>query len=83
MRIELDVSGLPPCEPLENIVAALPRLSAGDWLHVHHRQEPHPLYRLLEQGGYAWRTQTGGHAGFEIFIWRHGDLAAEQGAAEV
>ena len=80
MRIDLDVSDLVPCEPLEQITEQLQRLAEGSWLHVIHRQEPHPLYRLLQQGGFAWHTCRGGPAGYVILIWRRGDEAAEHEA---
>ena len=83
MRIDLDVSELVPCEPLERITEQLQRLDSGSWLYVLHRQEPHPLYRLLEQGGFAWRTRKGGTAGYVILIWRRGDEVAESEALRV
>lgn len=82
MRIELDVSGLPPCEPLEQVLQGLKTLAPGDWLEVHHRQEPFPLYKLLEQGGFAWHTEPGVQADYRILIWREGDEAARGGAMD-
>jgi len=72
----LDVSLLEPCEPLERILAALPQLPAGHYLHVLHRMEPHPLYPILKQLGYAWITQVGQQV--ELFIWQRDDIQAEQ-----
>ena len=80
MRIDLDVSELVPCEPLERITEQLHRLVTGSWLQVVHRQEPFPLYKLLEQGGFAWHTTAGGPAGYVIRIWRKGDMVAEREA---
>jgi uncharacterized protein (DUF2249 family) len=80
VRIDLDVSELVPCEPLERITEQLRRLETGNWLHVIHRQEPHPLYQLLAQGGFAWHTSPGGPAGYVILIWRKGDTPAEREA---
>lgn len=77
MRIDLDVSELPPCEPLERVLAALGDLKAGDWLRVRHRQQPYPLYSLLQESGFAWSVSSRGAADFEIRIWRKGDTAAE------
>ena len=37
MRIDLDVSELVPCEPLERITEQLQRLEIGSWLYVIHR----------------------------------------------
>ncbi len=82
MRIDLDVSDLPPCEPLERVLETVQTLAVGDWLQVLHRQEPFPLYHLLEQGGFSWRTLKGAEHGFEIRIWRTADPAAEKNAQE-
>ncbi len=79
--IELDVSALEPCEPLERILEALPRLGAGDWLRVRHRREPRPLYGLLAEGGFRWWTRCD-ERGCEIRIWRDGDAGAEQAALD-
>ena len=79
--IELDVRELPPCEPLERVMAALRDLPPGDYLSVLHRREPFPLYRLLEQGGYAWRTRPRGGDGLEILVWHRGDSRAEAALA--
>lgn len=80
MRIDLDVSELVPCEPLERITEQLRRLESGSWLHVIHRQEPYPLYKLLEQGGFAWHTSSSGPSAYKILIWRKGDASAEREA---
>jgi uncharacterized protein (DUF2249 family) len=65
----LDVSELEPPEPLERILDALADLPQGDWLHVLHRREPFPLYRMLHDMGYRWYTRTGPEAGIEMFVW--------------
>lgn len=82
MRIDLDVSALPPCEPLELTLEGLRRLRTGDWLRVSHRREPFPLYQLLEQAGFRWETRGLGTDRYEIRIWRAGDTAAERAARE-
>jgi uncharacterized protein (DUF2249 family) len=56
MAHELDVRGLPPPEPFEHIMRALPTLPAGAYLHVHIDREPYPLYEVLRDRGYAWQT---------------------------
>lgn len=82
MKHSIDVSMLEPCEPLERTLAALQELQPGDYLHVLHRREPMLLYPLLEQGGFGWRTRPGGPAGYEVFIWRRDDNAAERAALQ-
>ncbi|MBE9563433.1 MAG: DUF2249 domain-containing protein [Proteobacteria bacterium] len=72
----LDVSQLEPCEPMERILAAIPNLSIGEYLHVLHRMEPHPLYKILTQQGYSWITKADKQP-IEIYIWRSNDLVAK------
>lgn len=76
MTITLDVSQLEPCEPMERILASLPNLQPGEYLHVQHRMEPHPLYPILTQQGYSWKTKADKQP-IEIYIWRSDDLVAE------
>lgn len=76
MQIELDVSMLEPCEPLEQTLEAIKRLNPGDYLHVLHRREPHLLYPLLEKSGYSWRCLSDQPGRYDIFIWRTDDIAA-------
>jgi len=73
----LDVSTLEPCEPLNRILAALEELNEGEYLHVLHRMEPQPLYRILEQRNFAWRLENGKRAPIELFIWQRVDTKAE------
>jgi tRNA 2-thiouridine synthesizing protein A len=56
MTHELDVRGLPPPEPFEQIMRVLPTLNAGASLHVLIHREPYPLYEVLRENGYAWQT---------------------------
>lgn len=75
------MSALPAPEPLEQVLAELPRLGAGEYLHVLHRREPWPLFEILEAEGFAAHMQPGGPAGFEIVIWRRDDAEAAAAAA--
>lgn len=65
---KLDVRGLPPPEPFENIMHALQTLPAGEALHVTIHREPHPLYEILRGTGYAWQTTALADGNFEILI---------------
>lgn len=77
--IQLDVRLLEPCEPLEQILAALNALPNGDYLHVLHRLEPFPLYKIIKQQGFQWLTRSLSlEIPIEIFIWRENDLIAYQ-----
>jgi uncharacterized protein (DUF2249 family) len=70
MTHELDVRGLPPPEPFELIMGALPALPAGACLHVHIDREPYPLYAVLHDSGYAWQTTALADGSFSIRISR-------------
>ncbi len=66
----LDVSGLEPPEPLEQILSALEKLKYGEHLRVLHRREPFPLYAILNESGFAYETLPGKSTNYEILI-RH------------
>lgn len=65
----LDVCGLEPPEPLERVLDALSRLDAGRRLRVVIGREPFPLYRILENNGYAYRTRCRDDYLYEVLIW--------------
>ena len=65
----LDVRGLEPPEPLEKVLDALERLSAGDQLCMMIEREPRPLYRILANNGYAYRTETLPGFLYQVTIW--------------
>lgn len=69
----LDVRDLTPPEPLERVLTAIGSLGKGQYLRVRHHREPFPLYPILQKSGFAWLTQPGLEAPFEIFIWRRND----------
>jgi uncharacterized protein (DUF2249 family) len=69
MEQVIDVSKLPPPEPMERILDALADLAEGDWLRVRHRRDPIPLYRMLRDMGYRWDTSCLAPDRFEILIW--------------
>ena len=67
---EIDVRGLAPPEPFERIVPALHKLVPGATLKVLIHREPFPLYDMLRESGYVWRTQKLPEFGFRIQISR-------------
>ncbi len=75
----LDVSDLEPPEPLVRALARIGALKEGQYLRMRHRREPCLLYPNLEQRGFTHLTRTSG-SGFDVFIWRKDDSAAEQAA---
>ncbi len=77
MEYRLDVCGLPAPEPMELILGAIQGLKEGDYLKVVHNREPFPLYSMLNEDGFFYRTIVGGKAGFYIFVWRSDDAKAE------
>ena len=62
---------------MELILGAIKGLKEGDYLTVYHRREPFPLYSLLNEEGFFYKTLVGGKCGFIIFIWRGDDAKAE------
>jgi TusA-related sulfurtransferase len=66
----LDVRGLEPPEPMVKVLDALETMPPGDSLRMVHNREPFPLYGILQQDGYQYRTETFADGHFEIVIWR-------------
>lgn len=66
----LDVRGLPPPEPFENIVRTLQKLHAEETLQVLIHREPFPLYGMLKTNGYAWQTAALPDGSYKILISR-------------
>ncbi|GBL45129.1 hypothetical protein SFMTTN_0933 [Sulfuriferula multivorans] len=69
-EITLDVRGLDPPEPLVKALTALETLPPGDRLRMVHNREPFPLYGILQEDGYQYRTETFADGHLEIIIWR-------------
>lgn len=80
--VYLDVSELPPPEPLAVIMDALDNLPDDYCLHVHHRRYPRLLYERIEQSGYSHDTRTGANESCEIFIWCQNNPVACEAARQ-
>ena len=65
----VDVRGLDPPGPMERVLEALPQLRAGQRLCLRIHREPFPLYRILDQNSYAWKTIRNPDGSFEVLIW--------------
>ncbi len=72
MDHRLDVSDLPPPEPLERALDALSMLAPGDRLLLEHRRQPYPLYDILKRMGYRWQV-SGWDGAWTICIERLDD----------
>ncbi|GAB3554460.1 hypothetical protein GCM10027343_42460 [Noviherbaspirillum agri] len=68
-EVQIDVCGLEPPEPLERVLDALSRLASGQRLRVVIGREPLPLYRILENNGYAYQTSSREDYLYEVLIW--------------
>lgn len=66
---ELDVRGLEPPAPMMRIMEALAR-APREALRVRIHREPFPLYELLAERGFAWRTTPLEDGSFEVLIER-------------
>lgn len=65
----LDVRGMQPPEPLERVLTVVGDFRPGDTLRLVIDCEPRPLFRILQQNGYAWRSEPGSASLYEITIW--------------
>ncbi len=63
------MSGLPPPQPMTEILAALRTLGADEYLVVRHRREPFPLYPMLQELGFAWQVHHVATLALELMIW--------------
>ena len=64
----LDVTDLPPPEPLERVLDALADLPDGDSLKVRLPMEPVLLYPMLRSMGMKWERRTGEGGAVELLI---------------
>ena len=69
MQLLLDVSDLPPPEPLERVLDALADLPAGDSLKVRLPMEPVLLYPMLRSMGMMWERNASPGGRVELVIW--------------
>lgn len=67
-EIYLDVRGLYPPEPMERVLDALASLRAGQQVRMLIDREPHPLFRILDNNGYRYRSTETAPGLFEIVI---------------
>ena len=64
----IDGRAMFPPEPFERTLEALAELAPGEALKLIVNCQPRPLYRVLEQNGYAWTEQMFPDGRCEIVI---------------
>ena len=82
-EVLLDVSDLPPPEPLERTLDAAEELVPGQYLRMLHRRDPCMLYANLDDNHYKYFQRKGLTTAVEVFIWREGDSDAEAAVERV
>ncbi|MES2759957.1 MAG: DUF2249 domain-containing protein [Pseudomonadota bacterium] len=55
-EVFLDLRGLFPPEPMERVLDALAGLLAGQQIRMLIEREPHPLFRILDNNNYRYRS---------------------------
>jgi tRNA 2-thiouridine synthesizing protein A len=65
----VDARYLEPPEPFVRTMEMLDTLKPGEKMLLLLFREPHPLYKVLSQNGYAWETELQADGTFEILIW--------------
>lgn len=68
--IELDARDLEPPEPMQQALAALAVLKPGEQLRMLHHREPFPLYAMLRERGFTYRTTQLDDDSYEVLIWQ-------------
>lgn len=66
----VDARYMEPPEPFVRTMEMLDTLKPGEKMLLLLFREPHPLYRVLRQNGYAYETDLLADGTFEILIWR-------------
>ena len=75
-EVLLDVSNLPPPEPLEQALEAAEELKPGQYLRMLHRRDPCMLYGNLDDNHFHYFQRQGSTTAVEVFIWRDDDTEA-------
>jgi uncharacterized protein (DUF2249 family) len=68
MIIEIDGRELQPPEPMELTLEALDKLGLGDEVMLLLYCQPHPLFSILRNNGYAWSEDVRADGTREIRI---------------
>ena len=73
----LDVRLLEAPEPFQKVMRALVELPDGQVLRMVHRREPFPLFKVLLENDWHYRTLNLVDGEFDILIWRANDATCE------
>lgn len=73
----LDVRLLEAPEPFQKVMQALVELPEGQVLRMIHRREPFPLFKVLLENNWHYRTLNLVEGEFDILIWRADDGVCE------
>ena len=68
MNVEIDGRELQPPEPMERTLEALDKLGDGDEVLLLLYCQPHPLFNILKNNGYAWSEEVRADGTREIRI---------------
>jgi uncharacterized protein (DUF2249 family) len=71
--LTLDVRGMDPPEPIERVLETIADFKVGDKLKLVIDCMPHPLFRILERGGYDHHVEPGTESLYLITIWALSD----------
>jgi len=66
----IDCRGLEPPEPLERALGAVSALGGDEQVLMLTDREPGPLYRILRESRFDFRTDLNEQGWFEVLIWR-------------
>lgn len=75
-EVLLDVSELPPPEPLTLTLDATEQLKPGQYLRMLHRREPCMLFNDLDNNHFKYFQRKGSSTAVEVFIWAEDDQEA-------
>ena len=71
--LTLDVRGMDPPEPIERVLETIADFKVGDKLKLVIDCMPHPLFRILERGGYDHHVEPRTESLYLITIWALSD----------
>ncbi len=69
-EIIIDVSSLPPPEPMQQIITTLAQLNADQYLKVIHSRQPFPLFEKLINAGWDYQCNEVSANLFHLYIFK-------------